>query len=106
LPLRQDALQQPVGRLVLAALGARQLSLGGHQPPLAGRLQYGCSIALQFPLNPLQPRDRRIKPRELLLDRLDDAALLICGSKRDRERTELGQIDGLNRPGFPGGSGV
>ena len=74
--LGEDALQEHRGGLVVAALGAGQLGLGRHQPPLDGGLEHRGPIPLQVPLHPLQRRHGVVEPGEVALDGLDDAVLL------------------------------
>ena len=73
--LGEDALQEPVGRLVVAVFGAGKLGLGGDQPALAGGLEHAAPISLQVGPNALQRGDGGVEPRKLLLDLGDDAVL-------------------------------
>ena len=66
--LGEDALQQDAGGLILAALGAGQLCLGGDQAALAGVIQDAGPVALQVGPGAAQRRHRCIQPRELSLD--------------------------------------
>ena len=81
--LGQDALQQDAGGLIVTALGAGQLRLGGDQPALAGGLEDAGPVALQVGPRPPQRGHRRVQPRELRLDFSDDAVLLGQGRKGD-----------------------
>ena len=74
--LGQDALQEPVGGLVVAALGAGKLRLGGDQRALAGGLEDAGAVAFQVGLDALQRGYGGVEAGELLLDLRHDAALL------------------------------
>ena len=81
--LGQDALQQDVGGLVLAAPGAGQFGLGGDEAALAGVLEDAGPVAPQVGLGAAEGGDGGVETGELGLDGGDDAALF--GEGREGE---------------------
>ena len=71
----EDALEEPIGGLVFAALGPGKLRLGGDQLALAGGLENAGPVALQVGLGPFEGGYGGVQPGELLLDFGDDAVL-------------------------------
>jgi hypothetical protein len=66
--LAEDAPEQLVGRLVVAAFLAGEFGFRGNQAALAGSLEHRGAIPLEIRLHPLKRCRRRILSRELFLD--------------------------------------
>ncbi len=88
----EDAVEKDVGRFVVAALGAGELGLGGHQPPLDGGREYGSAVALQIALDPLKKRDGLVQPTEVRLNDGDDPTLLFRWRQSDPKVRQLVEV--------------